>query len=108
MAKSAAKRKRAHQLRNTGKDVTNLRNDVDFSTHVRLTKTKKEKLQQLHNKHKKHFQQGLYTDGNAFYVCYIDFNNSVVYLSPFMNIVLNILERLLVMLYRWKQQQKRS
>lgn len=78
MAKSIAKRKRAHQLRNTGKDVTKLRNDVDFSTHVRLTKTKKEKLQKLQNKHKKHFQQGLYPDGNAFYVFNIDFNNSII------------------------------
>ncbi|WP_144509805.1 hypothetical protein [Bacillus sp. FJAT-22090] len=68
MAKSAAKRKRAHQLRNTGKDVTELRNEIDFSMHVRTTKTKKEKLQQLNNKHKKHFLQGVYPDGNAFYI----------------------------------------
>ena len=68
MAKSAAYKKRAHQLRNTGKDVSAFRNDVDFSTHVRMTKTKKEKLQQYQNKHKKHFQQGLRPDGNAFYV----------------------------------------
>lgn len=68
MAKSAAKRKRAHQLRNTGKDVAKLRNGVDFSTHVRITKTKKEKLLQYESKHKKHFQQGMYPDGNAFYI----------------------------------------
>ena len=41
MAKSAAKRKRAHQLRNQGKDVTVARNEVHFSTHVRMTKSKK-------------------------------------------------------------------
>ena len=69
MAKSAAKRKRSHLLRNTGKDVTKLRNDIDFSTHVRMTKTKKEKLQRSENKYKKHFQQGLYPDGDAFYIC---------------------------------------
>ncbi|TQR18461.1 hypothetical protein [Psychrobacillus soli] len=69
MAKSAAKRKRTHLLRNTGKDVTKLRNDIDFSTHVRMTKTKKEKLQRYENKYKKHFQQGQYPHGNAFYIC---------------------------------------
>ncbi|SES11298.1 hypothetical protein [Psychrobacillus sp. OK032] len=69
MAKSAAKRKRTHLLRTTGKDVTKLRNDIDFSTHVRMTKTKKEKLQRKENKYKKHFQQGQYPDGNAFYFC---------------------------------------
>ena len=66
MAKSAAQKKRAHLLRTTGKDVTTLRNEVDFSMHVRQTKTKKEKLHQLQNKHKKHFQQGVYPNGNAF------------------------------------------
>ncbi|MER2262969.1 MAG: hypothetical protein ABS934_13235 [Psychrobacillus sp.] len=67
MAKSHAKKKRLYQLRTTGKDVTAVRNDIPFSTHVRKTKTKKEKLHHLHNKHKKHFQPGLYPDGNAFY-----------------------------------------
>ena len=67
MAKSHAKKKRLHQLRTTGKDVSSMRNDIELSTHVRKTKTKKEKLHHLHNKHKKHFQQGLYPDGNAFY-----------------------------------------
>ena len=66
MAKTAAQKKRAHQLRTTGKDVSALRSEVDFSLHVRKTKTKKEKLQQLQHKHKKHFQQGIYPDGNAF------------------------------------------
>lgn len=68
MAKSSAKRKRAHKLRTTGKDVTNFRYEIDFSTHQRMTKTKKDKLHQLHTKHKKHFLQGLRPDGNAFYI----------------------------------------
>ena len=74
MAKSAAKRKRTHLLRNTGKDVTKLRNEIDFSTHVRMTKTKKDKLQHNENKYKKHFQQGQYPDGNAFYICLYNLN----------------------------------
>ncbi|MFJ8064528.1 hypothetical protein ACIQYS_07845 [Psychrobacillus sp. NPDC096426] len=69
MAKSAAKRKRTHLLRNTGKDVTKLRNDVDFSTHVRTTKTKKEILQRNDNKYKKHFHRDNDLVGNAFYIC---------------------------------------
>ncbi|WP_391209435.1 hypothetical protein [Psychrobacillus sp. L4] len=68
MAKSAAYKKRTHLLRNTGKDVAAFRSEVGFSTHVRMTKTKKEKLQQYQNKYKKHFQQGLRPDGNAFYI----------------------------------------
>lgn len=67
MAKSMAKRKREHLLRTMGKDVTIMRNEIDFSTHVRKTKTKKEKLQQQLNKHKKHFRQGMIPGGNAFY-----------------------------------------
>ena len=66
MAKSNAKKKRLHQLRTTGKDVSSMRNEVGFSTHVRVTKTKKEKLLHYNNKHKKHFQQGVHLDGNAF------------------------------------------
>ncbi|SDN10726.1 hypothetical protein SAMN05518871_103311 [Psychrobacillus sp. OK028] len=67
MAKSAAKRKRDHLLRNIGKDVTVARNEVNFSTHVRMTKSKKEKLQQHYTKYKKHFTKGTIPDGNAFY-----------------------------------------
>ena len=65
MAKSVAKRKRLHQLRTTGKDVTKLRGEAAFSLHVRKTKTKQERLQQMEKKHKKHFQ-GPRPDGNAF------------------------------------------
>lgn len=71
MAKSAAKRKRGHQLRNLGKDVTEARNIVDYSTHVRMTKTKKEKLQQSYSKYKKHFTKGIKPNGNAFYYVYL-------------------------------------
>lgn len=67
MAKSAAKRQRDHLLRNLGKDVTIARNEVDFSTHVRITKSKKEKLKQQYAKYKKHFTKGRTPDGNAFY-----------------------------------------
>lgn len=67
MAKSAAKRKREHHLRNQGKDVTIARNEVDFSTHVRMTKSKKEQLHQQYSKYKKHFTKGMIPDGNAFY-----------------------------------------
>jgi len=67
MAKSTAKRKREHQMRNLGKDATLGRNEIDFSTHVRITKTKKAKLQQQYTKYKKHFTKGLVPDGNAFY-----------------------------------------
>lgn len=68
MAKSAAKRKRDHILRNLGKDVTIARNEVKFSTHVRMTKSKQEKLQQHYTKYKKHFTKGTQPDGNAFYL----------------------------------------
>ena len=73
MAKSTAKRKRAHQLRITGKDVTLGRNDVEFSTHVRVNKTKSERLHQQHTKYKKHFSKGLIPDGDAFYIASLIF-----------------------------------
>ncbi|MBK3495260.1 hypothetical protein JFL43_10430 [Viridibacillus sp. YIM B01967] len=53
MAMSKAKRRRKHVLRNLGKDVTTHRGEVTFSTHTRLTKTKKDKLQVQFHKHKK-------------------------------------------------------
>nr|WP_245402495.1 hypothetical protein [Psychrobacillus psychrodurans] len=55
-------------MRNLGKDVTIARNEVDFSTHVRMTKSKKGKLQQQYTKYKKHFTKGMIPDGNAFYI----------------------------------------
>lgn len=71
MSKSTAKRKREHQLRNLGKDVSLARNEANCSTHVRMTKTKNEKLQQQHTKYKKHFTKGILPDGNAFYYAYL-------------------------------------
>ena len=51
MAKSPAKKYRAHLLRTTGKDVTRSRAEVpDFSTHERKTETKKGKLEKLRKK----------------------------------------------------------
>jgi len=71
MAKSDARRKRDHLTRNLGKDVSLARNEVNFSTHVRMTKSKKEKLQQQYTKYKKHFTKGQIPDRNAFYYDFI-------------------------------------
>lgn len=69
MANSKAKKKRLKELRERGKDVTIQRRQAEFSTHVRMTKTKQDALKKLDKKHKRHFQVN-YTDssGNAFYV----------------------------------------
>ncbi|MCD8510021.1 MAG: hypothetical protein LRY73_09240 [Bacillus sp. (in: Bacteria)] len=54
MAKSKAQKQRAHALRNAKRDVTTSRaNDIPFSTHVRKTKSKQEKLIKQVTKHKK-------------------------------------------------------
>ncbi|MCA1059060.1 hypothetical protein LCL96_08940 [Rossellomorea aquimaris] len=54
MAKSKAKKKRDHHLRNTGQNVTMRRGiDPDFCMMVRTTKTKKEALAKKETKHKK-------------------------------------------------------
>ncbi|MFC7687023.1 hypothetical protein [Ureibacillus sp. GCM10028918] len=72
MANSKAKKKRLKQLRERGKDMTIQRIQVDFSTHVRMTKTKQEALNKLDKKHKRHFQDH-HTDssGNAFTFFYL-------------------------------------
>lgn len=57
MAQSKAKKKRKYLLRNDGKDVERERGKVTFSTHERITKTKKENLEKQMNKHKKHFHE---------------------------------------------------
>ncbi|GGG16478.1 hypothetical protein GCM10007425_08550 [Lysinibacillus alkalisoli] len=72
MANSAAKKKRLALLRQTGKDVTNARNYNTFSTHERLTKTKKEHMTQCQNKHKRHTHH-YEMDGDAFYLYYISY-----------------------------------
>lgn len=54
MAKSKAKKKREHQFRNTGRDVSKHRGtNPDYSILVRTTKTKKETLAKEQTKHKK-------------------------------------------------------
>jgi len=66
MAKTKARKLREHMLRNSGRDVTLVRGENDFSTHVRKTKTKRERLKSAENKYKKQFQRGEHTDGIAF------------------------------------------
>ncbi|WP_404408034.1 hypothetical protein [Jeotgalibacillus malaysiensis] len=53
MSNSKAKKQRLHAQRNGRFDVEMKRGThADISTHVRKTKTKKEKLDQMRNKHK--------------------------------------------------------
>ena len=54
MSKSEARKKRVKLLRQTGKDVAKNRGTAAFSTHVRMTKSKKETLDKENRKHKKH------------------------------------------------------
>ncbi|WP_413367960.1 hypothetical protein [Lysinibacillus sp. 3P01SB] len=56
MAKSEARKKRLKLLRQHGKDVAEIRGATDFSTHVRMTKSKKETLDKEYRKHKKHYE----------------------------------------------------
>lgn len=54
MAKSKARKKREHMLRNTGRDAAASRGKApDFGTHVRKTKSRREELAKLHMKHKR-------------------------------------------------------
>jgi len=66
MAKSRSRKQREHVLRNLGRDVTLFRGENDFSTHVRKTKTKQEKLSNRENKYKKQFRSGDQPNGIAF------------------------------------------
>ncbi|WP_227397050.1 hypothetical protein [Jeotgalibacillus aurantiacus] len=52
MSTSKAKKKRLHARRNGAFDVEMKRGTAGISTHVRKTKTRKEKLDQLQKKHK--------------------------------------------------------
>ncbi|MBM7578070.1 hypothetical protein [Jeotgalibacillus terrae] len=53
MSKSKAKKQRLHARRNGAFDAEMKRvAQTDISTHVRKTKTKKEKLDQMRSKHK--------------------------------------------------------
>ncbi|MEQ6353229.1 hypothetical protein ABNX05_01205 [Lysinibacillus sp. M3] len=54
MTNSKAKKKRMHVKRTKGKDVEKNRQTSSFSTHERVTKTKKESIEQNLTKHKKH------------------------------------------------------
>jgi hypothetical protein len=54
MTHSKAKKKRMHVKRTKGKDVEKYRQFSPFSTHERVTKTKKESIEQNFTKHKKH------------------------------------------------------
>ncbi|WP_394188148.1 hypothetical protein [Paenisporosarcina quisquiliarum] len=67
MAKSNASKKRAHQLRNTGRDASEFRGQHVMSTHVRKTKSKQEQLYMKAQKHKKQFRGGYEPYGIAFY-----------------------------------------
>ncbi|MET3697081.1 hypothetical protein SAMN05877753_101341 [Bacillus oleivorans] len=68
MAKSKARKKREHILRNSGRDVTIIRGEQpEFSTHERKTKTKIEIQKRMISKHKKRFLQNQNEEGIAFY-----------------------------------------
>ena len=56
MSNSEAHKKRILLLRHQGKDVTEKRNTTPFSTHVRMTKTKKDTVEKEYTKHKKHYE----------------------------------------------------
>lgn len=66
MAKSKAKKYRDHIFRTTNRDISSSRGiQVEISTHVRKTKSKKEKWKQDQTKHKKRTLQN-YQEGDAF------------------------------------------
>lgn len=54
MTHSDAKKKRLHLKRTSGKDVEKDRQISPFSTHERVTKTKKESIKHHFTKYKKH------------------------------------------------------
>ncbi|TQR36109.1 hypothetical protein C7Y47_07500 [Lysinibacillus sphaericus] len=54
MTQSKAKKKRSYIKRTEGKDVEKNRQFSPFSTYERVTKTKKESLEQNFTKHRKH------------------------------------------------------
>lgn len=66
MAKTKARKQREQLLRYSGRDVTRFRGENNFSTHVRKTKTKQERLNGQENKYKKQFRSGDHPDGIAF------------------------------------------
>lgn len=56
MSKSEAQKKRLKLLRQFGKDVSEKRSMTGFSTHVRMTKSKKESVDKEFKKYKKHYE----------------------------------------------------
>ena len=56
MSNSEAKKKRIKLLRQQGKDVTEKRSTIEFSTHIRMTKTRKDTVDKAYKKHKKHYE----------------------------------------------------
>ncbi|MDG5786907.1 hypothetical protein QA612_05340 [Evansella sp. AB-P1] len=74
MSNSKAKRKREHDIRNGGRDVRNSRGmNMNFSTHERKTKTKKEKVVQNIKKHKKRPLQQIHVDEGLFFYASFSF-----------------------------------
>ncbi|MEC0280252.1 hypothetical protein [Bacillus halotolerans] len=59
MAKSRAKRKREHLLRNSGSSPS-------FSTHERMTKSKKDILNKRKHKHKNPYDHNAFDDRDFF------------------------------------------
>ena len=56
MSKSEAQKKRLKLMRRLGKDVSEKRGTTSFSTHVRMTKSKKETEYKEYRKYKKHYE----------------------------------------------------
>ena len=56
MSKSEAQKKRLKLMRQLGKDVSEKRGMTSFSTHVRMTKSRKETESKVYKKHKKHYE----------------------------------------------------
>ncbi|MGM9948592.1 MAG: hypothetical protein ACI33P_00635 [Lysinibacillus sp.] len=56
MSKSDARKKRLKLLRQSGKDVAEKRGTAKFSTHVRMTKSKKETVDKEYRKYKRHYE----------------------------------------------------
>jgi len=56
MSNSEARKKRMKLFRQQRKDVTEQRNTAPFSTHIRMTKTKKDTLEKEYEKYKKHYE----------------------------------------------------
>ena len=56
MSNSEGRKKRMKLFRQQRKDVIEQRNTSPFSTHIRMTKTKKDTLEKEYEKYKKHYE----------------------------------------------------